>query len=153
MEIEGYENYLIYEDGRVWSKTRKEYKITTLGNHGYKIISLWKKNKGVTILLHRLIAKYFIPNPNNYDYVDHINRDRQDNRIENLRWVTASENNVNRPVKGKIPHKNISIYGNRYDVSIKREKVRLFRIFCKTLEEALLHRNAWFIENGEEIPD
>ena len=46
---------------------------------------------------HRLLAKQFIPNddPENKIFVDHINHCRNDNRLENLRWVTASQNNAN----------------------------------------------------------
>ena len=45
---------------------------------------------------HRIIAKQFIPNPENKPEVDHINGDKTDNRIENLRWVSRSENAANR---------------------------------------------------------
>jgi len=50
----------------------------------------------VTDYIHRLVAKHFIPNPRNLNEVDHINRNRTDNRIENLRWVTHSENLQNK---------------------------------------------------------
>lgn len=43
--------------------------------------------------MHRLVAKSFIPNPLGLEQVDHINNDKQDNRAENLRWVTRKENN------------------------------------------------------------
>ena len=45
--------------------------------------------------IHRLIAQHYIPNPNNLPLVDHINQVRDDNRIENLRWATVSENKLN----------------------------------------------------------
>ena len=45
---------------------------------------------------HRIIAQQFIPNPENKPFIDHINRIRTDNRINNLRWVSVSENNSNK---------------------------------------------------------
>ena len=63
-------------------------------NNGYIYVAL----SGKTMCKHRVIALQFIPNddPNHKTQVDHINHDRSDNRIENLRWVTPSENIRNR---------------------------------------------------------
>ena len=58
---------------------------------------------GVKYLKHRLIAKQFILNPNNYPCVDHINHQRNDNHISNLRWCSISGNN-----KNKSSHKSIN---------------------------------------------
>jgi len=153
MEIEGYPNYLIYEDGKVWSKISNKFLKPCLNSVGYYHLVLCKNYKKKTFKIHRLIALHYIPNPDNKQWVDHINRIRTDNRIENLRWVTSSQNNVNRPCVGGVPHKNISKYRDGFDVQIHRKKIIAFRKYCNTLEEALLQRNGWFIENGEEIPD
>ena len=71
----------------------------SIGN-GYLQLNLSERVNGRKVnhmyLKHRLIATQFIENPNNYVYVDHINRNRLDNRIENLRWCSASDNSKNR---------------------------------------------------------
>lgn len=59
--------------------------------HGYFRVSLRGKN----FCVHRLVADAFIPNPLNKPFVDHIDTDIENNRADNLRWVTASENNTN----------------------------------------------------------
>ena len=63
---------------------------------GYKKVTLQQNGKRKDVFIHRLVAQVFIPNLENKPYIDHINRDSQDNRVENLRWCTAKENNANR---------------------------------------------------------
>lgn len=64
-------------------------------SNGYLKVNLVKNKKQKTVNIHRLVAETFIPNPNNKPCVDHINTIRTDNRVENLRWATASENQYN----------------------------------------------------------
>ncbi len=64
-------------------------------NRGYLCINLSKEGKCKTFTIHRLVAEAFIPNIDNKPDIDHINTIRDDNRVENLRWVTKKENNNN----------------------------------------------------------
>ena len=66
----------------------------------YYQISLNKNNNQKSFRLHRIVALSFIPNPLNKPLIDHINTNRMDNRIENLRWVTIKEN-MNNPLTYK----------------------------------------------------
>ncbi len=76
-------------------KTRK--KLTPSVNYnGYVYVNLFSKEKRENKRLHRLMAELFIPNPNNLPLVDHINGNKVDNRIENLRWCSAQTNRANR---------------------------------------------------------
>ena len=57
-------------------------------NYGYQIVGLGRRSQHV----HRLVAETWIDNPNHYPQVNHINGDKSDNRVENLEWVTPSQN-------------------------------------------------------------
>lgn len=69
---------------------------------GYMVVNLWKNNKFKQKKLHQIIAQAFIPNPENKPYIDHINCNTSDNRLENLRWVTHKENMNNPLTKNKM---------------------------------------------------
>ena len=62
---------------------------------GYLMVVLRKNGKPKTFRVHKLVAEAFIPNPEDKPCIDHINTIRNDNRVENLRWVTYEENNNN----------------------------------------------------------
>jgi len=79
-----------------WGKCRYKGKVIKVMESlitGYGLICLVKENrKKTTIRSHRLIAKAFIPNPDGKLYVNHIDLNKMNNRVDNLEWVTAKEN-------------------------------------------------------------
>jgi len=72
--------------------TKKIRVLKTYNQKGYRSIKLRKNGKIVSVIVHRLIAQTFIPNPENKPFVNHINEIKSDNRVENLEWCTNEEN-------------------------------------------------------------
>ncbi len=97
--LEGFSSYRFNKEG-VGKSYRKKYPKLLKpfrNDNGYYFYSTIINDKGVakSLIRHRIISSIFIPNPENKPYVDHINRIRGDDRIENLRWVDAAENREN----------------------------------------------------------
>ena len=96
--IKGYENlYMISNFGRLkhlkYGRVKKERLCGSyLNNNGYYLCHLYKNNIRRMILLHRLVAEAFVPNPNNYPFVNHKNSIRTDCAYYNLEWCTRSYN-------------------------------------------------------------
>lgn len=99
-------NYAVSDKGRVISiRADKGFaKIMSQhdNGHGYKHVHFRQKTKSYNIYVHRLVAEAFIPNPKNKPDVNHKNGIRHDNRVENLEWVTAQENNHDMYKRGYV---------------------------------------------------
>ena len=87
--INGY-NYEVSNIGRVRNLSGKILIQKT--DNGYKRIGLYLNKKQLFFRVHRLVAAAFIPKIKGKDHVHHINHIRDDNRVQNLQWVTAEEN-------------------------------------------------------------
>lgn len=95
VDIKGFEDYQITDDGRVWSKKTNKWLKTLVNSKGYLFIHLCNGGLVQNKLMHRLVAETFIDNPDNKPCIDHINTVKTDNRVENLRWCTNKENHNN----------------------------------------------------------
>lgn len=93
-EIKGFPGYAITDDGKVISYKYKEPRImkTWYQKSGYENIKLCKENTTYHFLVHRLVAEAFIPNPNNLPEVNHKDKNRQNNCVENLEWTNRINN-------------------------------------------------------------
>ena len=142
MEINGYPNYLIYNDGRVYTKNRKRILIPMLRKN-YLRVKLCNNNKQKYFSIHRLVALHYIPNPNNKPQVDHIDMDKQNNHVSNLRWVTNQENQDNVIYTSNTGERYIYYDKNRdrYNIKVKDNRIILK---CKdhTLQDAINVRDS-----------
>jgi hypothetical protein len=132
-QIEGYE-YEVSEMGEVRNmKTEKSLKLVLM-NTGYYKVTLPKKQ----ILVHRLVAMTFLENPNQYPEVDHKNNIKTDNRVENLQWVSNSQNQQNRPTfkNNKSGIKGVCKQGKKWVSYITIDGIQLHLGLFDTIEEA-----------------
>jgi hypothetical protein len=86
-----YYGYYVYSTGVVKNKYGKILSPCDNGK-GYLVLGINMNGKRTTKALHRILAECFIPNPEGLSDVDHIDGDRRNNSLENLRWVTHGEN-------------------------------------------------------------
>ena len=120
-------------------RKRDHYVVSESLSDGYIQVALNRK----PYRKHTLIAKQFLDNPNNYQFVDHINHNRTDNHLENLRWATASQNNFNRS----------SYFGIQYEFidDIPEDSIKVLFYDTKT-EHREFEDNKYYYYHDEQSP-
>lgn len=156
MRKEIFDGYLADENGYVISLKRKERKLTgQLNWAGYPMVCLMIGSKQRLIAVHRLIAKAFIPNPLGLPEVNHINGIKSDNRVENLEWISKSDNHKHAHKIGLKNHKADKSHYKKLewiDVEIIREALSLgvtgkviakhYNISCSNVSH-IKNRDSW----------
>lgn len=163
-QVDGFENYSISNLGNVRNNVRHYILKGSPDKDGYLNLSLFKSKAEKDLLnikghsekkvkVHRLVALHFIARPNEeFIEVDHINRNKSDNRVENLRWVNKSLNGINKvKPKGLHTSKYKGVYfdkcSNRWKTRICVNKVTKWIGTFKTEQEAAQSYNQYIINN------
>jgi hypothetical protein len=97
--IPSFTDYEASNMGQIRNRLTKKI-ISSCENGGYYQLHLYRQKIRHALKLHRVIAEAFIPNPDNKEHVNHKNKDRGDNSVENLEWMTVQENNDHKVTVG-----------------------------------------------------
>lgn len=95
------DGYWVDPKGRIWSEKSNKYLKPCYNKWGYAYVDLCNNRHKSRVFIHQIVAKMFIPNPNNLPQINHKDEDKTNNHVENLEWCTASYNNS----YGSLPYK------------------------------------------------
>lgn len=133
-------------------KKNKEKILTPYICNGYYAYNLRKEGRTVKAYLHRLIAEAFIPNPENYPQIDHINTVRTDCRIENLKWCTSKQNQNNPCTREKMRRNAYENEGCKTKRTVTRDLKGLNKkVFCYGGDGSFIKEYSRSSEVAEEI--
>ena len=143
--IQDFPEYEVSNLGRVKGVKKNIILSSQETKGGYLIYRFYQNKKRHQRYLHRILAEAFLPKIEGKNTIDHINQNKKDNRLENLRWADQTEQNLNKP--DRTEYRNIYLtYKNTYAVIISRYNKRHSKTF-KTLEEAIQYRDMVLNQN------
>ena len=161
-DMNEYPGYAIHSNGSVENTATGRILKPIINNWGYHIVNIVNlKNRDGNykiVYVHKLVARYFIKNPNNKPITDHIDRDPTNNDYRNLRWATVSQNNRNKSKQSNNTSGHIGVCwdkkANKWHVQIKVNGKKLHIGYYLDIDDAKRARAAkvelYFGEFGNE---
>lgn len=135
-ELEGFSRYLIFENGSIFDKKMDRVLSTHRDKDGYIRASLKSDaGKWKTMMVHRFVALTYLSNPDNKPCVNHIDGNKENNRVYNLEWVTVKENNVHAYATGL---KKASKGMNHYSTNLTESDVKYILINNDSIDKEIL---------------
>lgn len=116
-EIPDFPEYEVSTEGQIRNKKSGTLRVLDLNSRGYYRIRVQRKGEYHRLMVHRCVAKAFIPNPDNKKIIDHIDGNPRNNKLSNLRWTTHSENMLNQKIRTNKQHskyKNVVKQGKKF---------------------------------------
>jgi len=142
--INGFNNYFVSNNGRIYSTKTKKFLKSTIDKYGYLVIRLRDENKKTcNLFIHRLVGLNFIENPNNLPQINHIDKNKLNNNHWNLEWCTNKYNQIHKRMLMNTSSNYLYIHysnsKNKWIVQkpMKNNKKRCYKSF-KTEKEAKL---------------
>lgn len=122
-KIKGFENYLIDENGNVYSQRSEKFIKPFFNSNGYLIVKLFKDGKRFYFFVHKLVALTYLEDSFEEGLeVNHKDANRQNNNVDNLEWITHAENvrlALNAPITVEYPDGTVVTYSSRKDFAKK----------------------------------
>lgn len=148
IKIKDFPKYAVNENGEVFNLTTNKKLKPQKDTHGYAKVNLYNNGKSINALVHRLVAIAFIENPFNYQQVNHIDEDKNNNNVSNLEWVTAKENSNfgtrNKRISDSIRKQN----KGKYVKCIELDKIFL-SIYDVQKKMKIHSKSVWSVCNGK----
>jgi hypothetical protein len=150
-QINDYPNYSISSFGVIRNDKNLIMKLNQT-KAGYLKIKLCNKGIEKNFRHHQLMGQHFIPNPENYSQIDHINGIRNDNRLENLRWGNQSQNSRNKKKKTNRSSQYLGVSwkkrNNKWEAKISINKITKYLGIFDTEIEAFNAWKAYVVQNN-----